>query len=193
MTTTDLVQKAIAGDERAWAGIVNRYGNVVRAATYGFRFDDDTREEVAQLTWLKLLDHISTVREPEKLGGWLAITANRVCLEVVRGRARVQPRDDLESDRDSGAPELDTALIRDETIRDVAEALDRLDAPCRRLLRLLTADPPIPYKNIIEILDMPIGSIGPTRQRCLEKLARHPSIARLIDSSSSASDENGRA
>ena len=190
-TTTQLVERARDGDDGAWAALVRRFANVIWAASASFAFDRDTRDDVFQMTCLRLLDHLDAVREPERLAGWLAVTARRECLAVVRDRSRWLAHDDFD-DVLSAAPDVDHEMQRNETISAVAEALDEIDAPCRELLRLLVSDPPLSYETIAEILGRPIGSIGPTRARCLEKLGRRPAIVRITDGPASSEPQEVR-
>jgi len=174
-TTTELVALARDADEVAWKALVHRYRNVIWAASASFRFDRDTRDDVFQMTCLRLIDHLDSIREPERLAGWLSVTARRECLAIIRERARWNPQDDFESNAADGPP-VDSAVIRDETVRIVAAALAEIEERCQELLRLVVAEPPLGYETIAEILGVPVGSIGPTRARCLEKLARRPGI-----------------
>jgi RNA polymerase sigma factor (sigma-70 family) len=177
-TTTELVVRARAGDDAAWRALIHRFRNVIWAATRTFRFDRTTRDDVFQMTCLRLVDHLGSVREPERLAGWLAVTARRECLAIVRDRMRLQPRAGFD-DVGSTEPGAEAIAIRDETVAAVAAALDELDEDCRELLRLLVVDPPLGYEAIATLIGRPIGSIGPTRARCLEKLSRRPSIASI--------------
>ena len=171
-------------DDDAFAEIRRRFNRLVWASSYGYGFDRHTREDVGQLVWLKLFQHLGTIREPERLAGWLATTTRHECLRLVRARARANIVGSFDGDDevfvDRAAPELDASMIRDETVRLVATALNDLDAECRRLLRLLTTDPPMSYEQIASMLGASPGSIGPWRQRCLRKLAMRPEIRRAI-------------
>lgn len=190
LSTTELVARALRGDESAWEALVRRYGDVIWAATSKFRLDRDTRAEVFQMTCLHLLDHLESVREPEKLAGWLWTTARHECLAVIRERSRTRPYPDLDTVRGGWAPDFDAGMMRDETVRAVCEALEHLDERCQQLLRLLVADPPLTYEEIAEVMSFPIGSIGPTRARCLDKLGRQRSIRR-ITARTASSDRTG--
>jgi RNA polymerase sigma factor (sigma-70 family) len=192
-TTTDLLRRAGSGDNSAWTEIVSRYGRVVWASTYGFRFDHATREDVFQLAWLRLMDSLHSIDDPERLGGWLTTTTRRECLKLVKSRARTQPVGSFDDDHDQLAPHVDAAIVRAETIRDVARGFDELGVDCRELLRLCFADPRMSYSEISQTTGMPIGSIGPRRQRCLEKLASSPSVRRIIDELKGSSSQGGEA
>lgn len=180
-TNGELLRRAGQGDEQAWATLVRRHSRAIWAVASGFSFDDATRQDVYQLTWLRLLDHIDSIREPERLVGWLATTARRECLAIVRAVARTAPDDQLDR-LASGADEVDAGALRDERRRALATAFAELDPRCRQLLRLVLHEPAIPYADIAEILEMPVGSIGPTRARCLERLKKRPSLVRLQQS-----------
>jgi RNA polymerase sigma factor (sigma-70 family) len=178
-STPDLVERALDGHSEAWSAIVTRFQRLVWAATYGFGFDSDTRNDVFQLTWLRLLDRLPTITNPERLAGWLSTTARRECIAVVRSRTRTRPVAEVEPDRDSGTDHVDAGLIRNETVREVGAALADMSASCQQLLRLLVTEPPLSYEEISALLGLPIGSIGPTRARCLDKLRRHPTIVHI--------------
>lgn len=172
-----------ARDDAAFAEIRRRFNRLVWAASYGYGFDRHTREDVGQLVWLKLFQHLGTIRDPTRLAGWLATTTRRECLRLVKARARASLVGFESDDRefaDRAAPELDASMIRDETVRLVAAALNDLDDECRRLLRLLTTDPVMSYDEIAATLHASPGSIGPWRQRCLRKLASRPGIRQAI-------------
>jgi RNA polymerase sigma factor (sigma-70 family) len=130
--------------------------------------------DVFQTTWLRLVEHLGRLREPERLGGWLAVTARHEAFRTLRRAGRVLPTDDeqafdrtADADADGAA---DAGLLAAERDRELWTAFARVPARCQALLRMLVADPPVPYQQIGEVLDMPVGSIGPTRARCLDRL-----------------------
>jgi RNA polymerase sigma factor (sigma-70 family) len=178
-------------DDDAFAVIKRRYERLVWGASYGFGFDRDTRDDVAQLVWLKLFQNLHAIRDPSRLAGWLATTTRRECLRVVKGRARFTMIESFDEQADTTTRELDASLIKDETIRLVAQALNGIDAECRQLLRLLSADPALTYGEIAETLKAAPGSIGPWRQRCLRKLAARPEIRAAIGGSRRLSKGGG--
>jgi RNA polymerase sigma factor (sigma-70 family) len=170
-------------DDDAFADIKRRFHRLVWASSYGFGFDRHTRDDVAQLVWLKLFQNLQSIRDPSRLAGWLATTTRRECLRVVKARARFTMIESFEDESDPTARELDAAVIKDETVRLVAQALNGIDAECRQLLRLLSAEPALTYGEIAETLKAAPGSIGPWRQRCLRKLAARPEIRAAIGGS----------
>ena len=179
-------------DDDAFAVIKRRFQKLVWSSSYGFGFDRHTRDDVAQLVWLKLFQNLTSIRDPSRLAGWLATTTRRECLRVVKARARFTLIESFEDDADTTtSKELDTAIIKDETVRLVAQALNSLDAECRQLLRLLSAEPALTYGEIAETLKAAPGSIGPWRQRCLRKLAARPEIRAAIGGSRRLTKRSG--
>ena len=166
---TRLVASAAKGDDLAWSALVDRFSGLVWHVVRGFRLPDAVAEDAYQTTWLRLTEHLERIREPESLAGWLARTARNECLRTIRLQERETPTSDTPDPTDPG-PEVDTAVM--DEVRDTViwRAFATLSDACKQLLRLLMADPPVPYETISEMLDMPIGSIGPTRARCLQKL-----------------------
>jgi len=183
---TDLVRRAASGDQEAWHGLVDRYSGLVWSVTTAFRLSPADAADVSQVTWLRLVEHLDTLREPEAIAGWLATTARRECLGLLRRAGRQLPADDEDIERTAGVaraeqPEADQRLLDDELASVVWQAFGDLSAPCQLLLRLLLEDPPLSYESISEVIDRPIGSIGPTRARCLDRLRSHPAVARISE------------
>jgi RNA polymerase sigma factor (sigma-70 family) len=172
-STTELVKGAADGDSRAWDAIVERYAGMVWAVCRGCGLSRSDAAEVSQTTWLRLVERLSSIHDPERLGSWLAVTARREAWQVSRRSGRTIPTDteaklaDREADED-----IDHALLARERQDLLRQAFDTLHPRCQRLLRLLTADPAPAYVDVAAALDMPIGSIGPTRARCLECLRK---------------------
>lgn len=166
------VQRAAAGDEAAWAQLVEAFGGMLWAVASGFRLGPADSSEVVQSTWLRLVENLGRITQPEALGGWLATTARREALRLLRRRAHENVADD-ESRFDGSSPLAeagpeDHALDRDRA-RRLWHAFDRLPDNCRALLHLLSVLL-MSYSEVSEALDMPVGSIGPTRSRCLGRL-----------------------
>ena len=176
-----LVRAAADGDQKAWEALVERFSGLVWSVTRGFRLSHHDAAEVSQTTWLQLVEHLGDIREPERVGAWLATTTRRLCLTTLRKTGRALPMD--LADGTLVAPdtiaELDTALDARRRRAALSRALDDLPEPGKALLVLLSSDPAPSYAEAAAALDMPIGSIGPTRARCLERLRRSPQLVGL--------------
>ena len=171
-TVTRMVRAAASGDHRAWDALVDEFGGLVWAITRAHRLSDADAADVAGATWLRLVEHLGDLREADRVGAWLATTARRECLRVLRGAQRQVPTgDDIEA-APADATDIASELMAAQ--RDVAlwRAFARLPERDQALLRLLVADPAPSYEEISAALEMPIGSIGPTRARSLERLRR---------------------
>lgn len=168
----ELVASARAGQSRAWEAIVDRFAGSVWAAARSHRLSDADAADVFQTTWLRLLEHLDTLRNPDAIGGWLATTARNECLRVLRQQQRVVPTEDERIPDDSVPGRLDARLLAQERDAALWHAFGRISTRCQALLRMLAAEPPPSYEEISGALAMPVGSIGPTRSRCLDKLRR---------------------
>jgi RNA polymerase sigma factor (sigma-70 family) len=172
-STTELVKAAADGDSRAWDAIVERYAGMVWAVCRGCGLNRSDAAEVSQTTWLRLVEHLGSIHDPERLGSWLAVTARRESWQASRRSGRSIPTDteatlsDREADED-----IDRDILARERHDLLRQAFETLHPRCQRLLRLLTADPAPAYVDVAAALDMPIGSIGPTRARCLDCLRK---------------------
>lgn len=175
-TLTELVDGARQGDSRAWDEIVRRFERLVWKIAGGFDVDQHGRSDICQTTWLRLAASIDQIREPEALPGWLARTARNAGLDIVRRSRSLVPNDALYDRADPTAAENDTSVLESELHRAVHLAFARLSPRCQRLLRLLTCVPPVTYDEITDIMQMPRGSIGPTRQRCISVLMGAPEL-----------------
>jgi RNA polymerase sigma factor (sigma-70 family) len=180
--TTDvaaLVHAAAAGDERAWSALVDRFSKLVWAIARNHRLGADDAAEVSQTTWLRLAEHIDRLQDPSKVGGWLATTARHESLRVLRGAGRQIPMGDDMPEPDHPAPAIDEELLRNERDSMLWQAFSRLPARDQALLRLLVSDPMPSYEEIGAAMGMPVGSVGPTRARCLERLRREAEVVEL--------------
>lgn len=170
LDTAQLLGLAADGDQGAWDALVERYARLVWSVLATFRLGTASREDIYQTVWLRLVEHLGRITQPDRLAGWLATTARNEALRVQRLHQRMVPVEDvgLRSDQTAPTPE--------EHAEDAAEraalvaAWSRLSAACQELLRLLTLQPPLDYATIGELLGRPVGSLGPTRARCLQKL-----------------------
>lgn len=142
---------------------------MVWSVARGFRLDDATAKDVAQTVWLKLIENMDSIKEPDRLPGWLATTTRREALRMAKAKDRVIPSE-FEFDVADESASMDEMLIDLEENRLVVQAFRTLDEFCRQLLRLMIVEPPLSYEDISEATGRPVGSLGPTRARCLEKL-----------------------
>ena len=167
-----LVQCAAEGDRWAWERLVDQYARLIWAMTRDFRLVESDAADVAQATWLRLLEHIDRLEHPSRVGSWLAATARNECLRSLAARKRVVLGQDDVALKDDVAhePPVDERLLAAERAQAVRAALTRLPRRWQQLLELLMADPPASYAEISDQLGLPVGSIGPTRGRCLERL-----------------------
>ncbi len=186
----DLVGRVTAareGDPGAWNQLVDGHAGLVWSVIRGFRFDEETSKDAFQTVWLRLAEHLDRIRDPSKLASWLAQTTRNECVGLVRQRSRIvltDGNDDVDTDRlDPGHsapyPAPGERLEREEHRRAVVAAFERLPERCQELLRLLVVDPPVSYAEISDLLGIPIGSIGPTRSRCLDSMRTSPEISRI--------------
>ena len=167
-----LVHRAADGDWWAWERLVDQYGKLIWATTHDFKLAESDAADVVQATWLRLLENIHRLEYPERVGSWLAVTARHECLRNLTARKRlVLTLDDAPIDGVAlHEPDVDERLLAEERAQTVREALSRLPWQWQRLLELLMSDPPASYAEISDQLGLPVGSIGPTRGRCLERL-----------------------
>jgi RNA polymerase sigma factor (sigma-70 family) len=174
-----LVRAAAAGDQGAWSMLVERYSRLVWSIARNHRLSADDAGEVSQTTWLRLAEHIDRLQDPSKVGGWLATTARHESLRVLRGSGRQIPMGDDMPEPVGPAVALDEALLRSERDSMLWQAFSRLPARDQALLRLLVSDPMPSYEEIAAAMGMPVGSVGPTRARCLERLRREAEVVEL--------------
>jgi RNA polymerase sigma factor (sigma-70 family) len=171
-TVADLLARAAAGAQSAWDEIVRRYERLVWSVARSHRLNTADSADAVQTTWLRLVEHMSAIQEPERLGAWLATTARRESLRIVTRRQRERrdgADDELQSMPDNGIG-VEESLLSSERDATLLRAVRELDDRCQRLLRVLSASPPPRYEAVSEAFGMPIGSIGPTRGRCLQRL-----------------------
>ncbi len=180
--TTDvgaLVRAAADGDQRAWSVLVDRFSKLVWTIARNHRLSSDDASEVSQTTWLRLAEHIDLLQDPSRVGGWLATTARHESLRVLRGAGRQIPMGDDMPEPECATAGIDEELLRSERDTLLWRAFSRLPARDQALLRLLVSDPMPSYEEIGAALGMPVGSIGPTRARCLKRLRSEAEVMEL--------------
>jgi RNA polymerase sigma factor (sigma-70 family) len=170
--TAVLLAQAVGGDQRAWDALVEQHSRLLWAVARSYRLDQADAADVVQTTWLRLVEHLDRIEDPSRLVGWLVTTTRRECLRVLRrsGRERLVPADEGTLDVvDESIEPLDAGLIIDERNAELWNAFSRLPERCQQLLRIAVAIPQA-YDVVSAALGMPVGSIGPTRARCLARL-----------------------
>jgi RNA polymerase sigma factor (sigma-70 family) len=177
-----LVARVTGGDQEAWHEIVERYAPLVWSICVRYQLERRDIDDVGQSVWLALVENIASLREPAALPGWLATTTRNECLRVLRS-ARRQVVDRVQADDlmvpDSALP-IEQEIIEAERHAALRAAFAELSPACHDLLMLLMGDPPPGYAEISARLGMPVGSIGPTRARCLDRLRRSPHLATVL-------------
>lgn len=175
----DLVRAAGAGDADAWRALVDRFGGMVWSIARSSGLDRVDAADVVQTVWLRLVDNLGRLREPDRVAGWLASTARHESIRVSRQRRRSVPTGDTLVFERAGAVDDDPAgpVLRQERDAALWRLVGELPARGKDVLELLVGDPDLSYADVASWLGMPIGSIGPTRQRCLQALRDKVAVA----------------
>jgi RNA polymerase sigma factor (sigma-70 family) len=178
-----LVARVVNGDQEAWNEIIERYATLVWGICQRHQLSRQDTDDVSQSVWLLLVENIGKLREAAALPGWLATTTKRECLRVLRSARKndhvdLPPEEQLPPDPDTVTIEqLVIAAERDAALR---AAFAELPQACHELLSMLISDPPLPYAKVSATLGIPIGSIGPSRGRCLDRLRRSPHLDGIV-------------
>jgi RNA polymerase sigma factor (sigma-70 family) len=186
MDTDDLpalVKKGVDGDQAAWNELVRRYAGLVTHVIRRYRLPPADAQDVAQLVWLRLVEHLGHLREPAALPGWLATTTRHECERHLRTTGRsiaVDPQAMVLTAVDAQAA-VDAVLLATERRQVLLDGLAELAPQQRELLMMLAADPPYAYAEISRVLGIPVGSIGPTRSRILDKLRGTAAVRSYLD------------
>ena len=170
------VKAAAAGDQEAWDLLVDRFGGLVWAICREHRLSDSDAADTVQLTWLRLLENLGRIRDPQRLAGWLATTCRRECLAVLRqAKATVPTADDTLDLVMGGSGAADQSVLATEQRAILWQAFTRLSDWCQQVLRALILDAedgPPSYRLVAARLQTPVGGLGPTRARCLSQLRK---------------------
>jgi RNA polymerase sigma factor (sigma-70 family) len=176
-----LVTRAGGGDQGAWDELVERYAPLVWNICCRYRLSQQDTQDVGQTVWLLLVEQLGRLREPAALPGWLATTTSRECLRVVTAARKSQRH---WSGLDDAVLFVDDTVIDEEILlaernAGVRAAFAELPPQCQRLLAMLMGDPPRSYAEIHTTLGIPLGSIGPQRARCLDRMRRSSALLAL--------------
>lgn len=174
-TDSELISSCQKGNARAWRALVDRYRRLVYGIPRIQGLGRADAEEVFQIVFTELIGSLGRLRDPDSLGAWLSTTARRTAQHLhSRERRRNRLHTKAEWVMDPDPPDSgQEAIERLEERERVRRALDSLGDPCRTLLLGLFADPPRSYRELARELDLAIGSLGPTRARCLARLRRN--------------------
>jgi len=169
----ELIGRCLRRDQVAWRELIRRYRRLIYSIPIAYRLPDP--DEIFQSVAVKLFQHLGKLKKRESLGAWITITARRECLATKKRQQRsLSIEDHPETEFAEDAPDVVQAIDDLECEHTLLIAMEKLDALCRALLRALYIEDPTPsYKEVAERLERPIGSLGPTRGRCLGKLRDH--------------------
>jgi len=189
---TDLVTRAAKGEKQAWDALVERFAPLIWSICRKHRLGDADAEDVGQNVWLQLMNQLGKIRNPAALPGWLATVTRRECLRVMGttqgpSAAGHAMGAEIIADEQSGAAEQE--LLAAERLAALREAFAALPPSGQRLIALLLEDPPVSYAEISARLGIAVGSIGPTRRRCVDKLRHYPAVAALINTDTGSVNE----
>jgi RNA polymerase sigma factor (sigma-70 family) len=171
---SSLVSAAARGDAQAWEQLVDRFASLVWSICRAHRLTDEDAADAAQLTWLHLLEHLDRIRDPQRLAGWLATTCRRECQALLRkSRSSVSTEQEHLDRLLGGGSPADEPFLTGEEHAALWQAFQLLGKWCQEVLRELVLDPddgPPSYRLAAARLQVPVGSLGPTRARCLKQL-----------------------
>ena len=175
-----LVARALERDQRAWRDLVDRLKGVAWKVLYSYDLSEEDRNDAFASTFFRLHERLASIREPVKLPGWVATTARNEANSISRRRSRLVPMADLPL-RCVELGDHSEGLENDELRTALFAAFSQLTPDLQALMRMLSADPPVSYDEISRVLNLPHGSIGPTRARCLQRLRNSPELAPYLD------------
>ncbi|MEU4192014.1 sigma-70 family RNA polymerase sigma factor [Kribbella sp. NPDC026611] len=181
-SVVDLVTRARDGDKSAWDELVERYAPLVWSVCRRYRLAQADVDDIGQSVWLRLIEHLPGLREPAALPGWIATTTQRECFRLLRATSKVEPVESAESYDVPVHAIAEEEVLRHEQQTVLRRAFAELSKKCQLLLGMLMQDPPAPYDEISVRLELPMGSIGPNRARCLNRLRQTPAMALLRES-----------
>ncbi|NUR96431.1 MAG: sigma-70 family RNA polymerase sigma factor [Kribbellaceae bacterium] len=193
---TALVAAAAAGDQQAWRELVDRYAPLLVSIIRGFRLTAEETEDVAQIVWLRLVEHLGSLQEPRAIPGWLGTAARRESIRYLSSQRFRRKTDTLNADQlpvAADTPDPDEGLVHAERHEVLLAGLAELPSRQRELLLLLMSDPQPSYAEITRRTGIPVGSIGPTRSRALERLRSTPAVRRYVASEPSGGDRHDAA
>jgi RNA polymerase sigma factor (sigma-70 family) len=177
-----VVERAADGDEDAWRQLVGRFTPMLRGVARGFRLSPADVDDAVQVTWSRAFTHIRRLHEPEAIGGWLAVTARRECLRLLQRHVHEILIEEATAVDETDHSHPEAAVLGAERLTALRAAVSRLPEHQRRLLAALLTMPGRSYEDVSAALGMPVGSIGPTRNRSLDRLRSDRRLVEVLAS-----------
>lgn len=174
-TDEELLKRCRAGDESAWEEVLDKYKRLVYSIPLNFGLTTDEAADISQQTFISLVENLQRLRPDSHLGAWLAVVARRHALHHLRRREREQVgiNEDVHDNSQLLAKMSTSSAFDFERLQSINQGLNQIGQPCRDLLIALYFDVRQPsYEEIAERMQIAVGSVGPTRGRCLERLRR---------------------
>ncbi len=175
----ELVRACRDGDESAWEEITFKYQKLLFSIPRRAGLSHDLAADVLQDVFTTLFIKLDSLEKPEFLRAWLITTTRHKTIHLISRETKGRPRSIDDQENDAAFEVIDKAPLADEVLvtlerqNQIETALTEIDERCRQLLVMLYLDDnKVPYSEIVEKLDIPLGSIGPTRARCLQKLLK---------------------
>ena len=173
-TDTRLVRECLSGSEQAWSLLIEKYKALIYSIPVKYGLPPHEAADVFQATCMELLTRLPQLREPDALPKWLMQVAHHQCYRWKRQSQRMVSRD-----TQPDLPEAETPAIAESLVQQtqeeqmLREAMGVLAPKCRRLIELLFFETPSrPYSEVASELGLAVGSIGFTRQKCIDRLRR---------------------
>ncbi|NNF08448.1 MAG: sigma-70 family RNA polymerase sigma factor [Candidatus Eisenbacteria bacterium] len=171
MIEESVFKRAIAQDPRAWEELLAAYGSLIYGTAIRVGCGPDDAADVSQKVWVSLFEGIGSIRESQALPRWLAVTTKRIAVHHLTSQRR-HYGDEIVDEHMSSDPSVEELLAAEDEAARVRKAIEQLPEQCRQLLPALFENEKVEYHQVSQALGVPVGSIGPTRARCLAKLAK---------------------
>jgi RNA polymerase sigma factor (sigma-70 family) len=175
-----VVRRAAEGDQRAWRELVASYEPLLRSVARSFRLSSADADDVVQETWVRLHRSLDRLENPDAVGGWLVTTIRRQALRALQREVRETPQSEVHPAGGADVPDPPEAVAQMEREQVVRAAVQRLGERQRAVMNALLGEPDLSYHVLGRRLGMPVGSIGPTRGRAIERLRRDPQLTAVL-------------
>jgi RNA polymerase sigma factor (sigma-70 family) len=176
-----LAMEAASGCETAWRDLIARFDPMLRGIVRGYRLDEADVADVVQTTWIRAYRNLDRLNDPGAIGGWLAVTARREALRALQRGVREFPAEEPQpADETAETDTPETRTLDRERRAAVRAAVGRLPGRQRLLMTTMLRRPSASYDELSTELGMPMGSIGPTRERALSRLRQDQALADLL-------------